>query len=454
MKRNLLRLAFLTSAASLALAAGACGAKKDHNHPGQAGQPETPPTGAKPTDGPPSTGSPNQQADGSITSGGGYVYGYEANPWFIGNTATVRYCVDMDEANFGTSRDAAEKAIETAIGNWKDALKNAEFGHHQEEPLGTLVLGTQDFVKFDCAAEGIDIRFQLGKLSPDQTRKLGNPVKYVASAVQTSYDEENMRGAGFIYVAPEHGALKPDADDVADNFWTIFEGLNLEVVLTHEMGHVFGLSHQNNSIMGATTCEDVITNKTAKNWETTKPYLPMFGVSNYHDFLRVILAAEFKHTTGQVYISPYELKRIFGINLDITPEQNSAIMVLENNKLIIYSQFQSSEPPYLSTRGPAISTFEVSSQGGHTDSFTEIRIPRKQKVMKIPSDAFSDAGYLGGSYQSLDLLEQSFVYLKGYVIDPVTNKKTSVSAQTTDESSIGGGLSVDVIVDGRIEHLD
>ena len=454
MKRNLLRIAFLTSAAGLALAAGSCGAHKDHNHPGQAAQPESPTTGAKPTDGP-ATGTTNQPADGSITSGGGYVYGYEANPWFIGNIATVRYCVDMDEANFGTSRETAEKAIESAIGLWKDALKNAEFGHHQEEPLGTLVLGTQDFVKYDCAADGIDIRFQMGKLSPDQTRKLGNPVKYVASAVQTSYDEENMRGAGFIYVAPQRGALKPDADDVAENFWTVVEGFNLEVVLVHELGHVFGLPHSEDSIMGASVCEETITNKNSNSWEQLRPFIESgrFGGS-FHNFLKGLVGNEFKLTSGELGASPDTVKTTLGVTFESTPEENSASLVLEDKKLIIYSMHQEMESPYVSTRKRVLSTFELTREETKHRTLSSIRIPRKQKIMRIPPDAFSDENYPGGNYQSLNLLMRSDLSISGYVIDPVTNNKTFVTVETqTDFGGFNAQIKVDAVVNGRIEHV-
>jgi hypothetical protein len=456
MKNLTVKLTVLTAAAGILLAVGACAAYTGRKEPGAAGRPDSPSTGSSPTDGPgDGSGAPRQQADGSITSGGGYVYGFQANPWFIGNTATVRYCVDMDESNFGTSREAAEKAIEDAISDWKDVLKKADFSHHNEEPLGTLVLGTQDFVKVNCAADDVDLRFQLGTLTSEQRLKLGNPVKFVASAVQISYDEENMRGAGFIYVAPEHGSLRPEADDLAEGVWSSIEGAILEAVLLHELGHVFGLPHEANSVMAATACEDFVTNKTKKSFESLKPFLPRWGGS-YRSFLRLALMSEFKQTTGERYISLQDLERYFGIKVSESSEANSAVIVLENNQLTIYPQHTSSEPPYLSTRGSAVSRFELIRNGMRSDdSFSEIRIPRKQKIMKIPEDAFYDASYVGGSYRSLDLLRKSEIYVAGYVMDLAGSKKTWTGANLKSGSAIGGwDLSVEVVVDGRIDRLD
>ena len=115
----------------------------------------------KPSDhGPGQSKSPDNvsvQADGTITSGGGYIYGYEANPWFLGNVDKVKYCVDIDEDHFGISRAKAEESIERAVALWKKSFKGATFENHREEPAGTLVIGTQDFEQVSCDEGVVDI---------------------------------------------------------------------------------------------------------------------------------------------------------------------------------------------------------------------------------------------------------------------------------------------------------
>ena len=197
-----------------------------------------------------------QVPEGGATSGGGYVYGYEANPWFLANTKEVTYCVDVDEANFGLSKSRSTEIIRLAIAQWQSALQQATYSTIKSwdfdlgltpsvplEPSEKIELGTQNFTEVSCAGEAIDLRFQLGTLSAKQLTNIGNPRKYVASAVQTGYDEVNMRGQGFIYVAPEIGPLRPDDKNAAGKFWSEIEGIPFQGVVLHELGHVFGFSH-------------------------------------------------------------------------------------------------------------------------------------------------------------------------------------------------------------------
>ena len=199
--------------------------------------------------------------NGVITSGGGHVFGYESNPWFLGNTHSVRYCIDLNEAEFGISKAAAEGAVARAIGLWLKALQTASYPAAIDDKKEVLILGTQTFVKNSCANNDIDVRFQLGTLTAEQRAFLVEPTQFVAAAAQTSYDTKKMRGRGFIYVAPETGSLRPNmgAPDLTNDFWHRNDGINLDMTLIHELGHVFGLQHTSSGFpMGADQCANLV----------------------------------------------------------------------------------------------------------------------------------------------------------------------------------------------------
>ncbi len=214
-----------------------------HQGAGPAG-PNTPDTG---TD-----SSTAQHPQGTITSSGGYLYGFETNPWFLQNTEEVKYCIDMDEENFGVTKEKAQSAITFAIDTWKSQLQKVEydrFGEEELKPWREIRLGTQTFSEVSCDDQNVSLRLQLGKLSEAQKVQVGDPKRYVAKAFETSYDEINMRGAGFIYLAPESGPLRPDEPNAEEHFWTRSDGFSLKYVLMHEMGHVFGFGHSENLLM-------------------------------------------------------------------------------------------------------------------------------------------------------------------------------------------------------------
>jgi hypothetical protein len=205
----------------LFLAAVACGVSlqpQPHSSSDPQGQKPRQPESADQKS-PSTDGNVSNSASGTITSGGGYIYGYESNPWFLGNVNTVRYCIDLDEANFGVRREMAAAAIERSIASWKKTFARAHFARRLEEPVGTLVIGTQNFELVTCSDDAIDLRFQLGRLTDEQKKFVPNPNRFVAVTVEQHYDEENMRGRGFIYVSPESGDLRPVADDLADHYW-------------------------------------------------------------------------------------------------------------------------------------------------------------------------------------------------------------------------------------------
>ena len=66
---------------------------------------------------------------------------------------------------------------------------------------------------------------------------------------RTFYDSRKMLGSGFIYVAPELGALRPDLKEMDSRLWTFSDALRLRLVLIHELGHVFGVRHSGGNDM-------------------------------------------------------------------------------------------------------------------------------------------------------------------------------------------------------------
>lgn len=176
---------------------------------------------------------------GWASSGGDY-FSTAKNPWYLSNTSKVSYCIAADEENFGETTGNVRVQIKKAFQYWKEQFEQAE------KDSDAVELATQKFVETECD-EYTDITFQLGILSPKQKRFLQHPEFSVARTVRTSYDEVNLRGKGFVYVSPETGPLALKALDRENtpilNRWSHAEGKLLEIVLIHEIGHIFGLQH-------------------------------------------------------------------------------------------------------------------------------------------------------------------------------------------------------------------
>lgn len=175
-------------------------------------------------------------------SGGGELNANESNPWYLANTAVVPYCIQIDEANFGTSLSNAKLAIERAIAFWKNDLTYAS------RPVKSLAeVVTQEFRYVDCSADH-SLTFQFGFLSADQQAKFASldthPQHFVGLSIRTDYDVVNLKAKGFVYISPESGPLRFDRDVLVHNPWSGDpSGTLLKFVLMHELGHVFGIPH-------------------------------------------------------------------------------------------------------------------------------------------------------------------------------------------------------------------
>ena len=186
-------------------------------------------------------------------SGGGVIHRDAHNPWFLENTRTVRYCIDLDVDNFGVSATEASQQITAALNEWTAALRLSDddyYAANELEPFGQIRLGSQNFVEVACSdAADLDLRFQLGRLTAEQTANFNNPKEFVGVAVRTEYDIKLLKGRGFIYLSPVSGPLTPNHQRMHPAAWSQHDFMPLKLVLRHELGHVFGIDHQRDTFM-------------------------------------------------------------------------------------------------------------------------------------------------------------------------------------------------------------
>jgi len=204
-------------------------------------------------------GSGSDEGGGALTAGwtssGGELASDAHNPWWIQNTETVRYCIAVDAATVSVDADAIDASLQLAIGYWK-----AQF-----DGDGPVKVVTQTFERVACNAGGeIALHIQAGEGTLDELQRAflaGHLDKIVGIAVRTAYDRVNLRGAGFVY-------LRGDGD----NYQQWRRRQQLTRVLVHELGHVFGLSHVDFSIMDERAPEFWFKDTTL---EPALPELPM-----------------------------------------------------------------------------------------------------------------------------------------------------------------------------------
>ena len=215
---------------------------------------------------------------GWVGGGGGFIRDSE-NPWFLKNTQVVQYCIKIDEKNFGIDRELASERITQAIEYWKKELAISRTNWPAQDEMG---IGTQKFIEVNCSSSA-DVEFLLGMLPDEEAPGDWMPTSFIGVTIRTQYDQENMRGKGFIYISPGSGPLKYKNKELVDNAWTIAEGHVFQTIVMHELGHMFGLSHENGnntSHLMHRSYPEMLLNK--ENWDAesrldSEKYIKIFN---------------------------------------------------------------------------------------------------------------------------------------------------------------------------------
>lgn len=330
-------------------------------------------------------------ATGSTSSGGGSIHRDEGNPWFLENTWVVQYCIDLDEENFGVSTEDASRHVSEAIDDWVAAFKVADDAVYLEgelTPFGQVRVATQKFVEVPCPEGGdLDLRFQLGKLTVSMKQEFKNPEDYIGIAIRTDYDRFELKGRGYVYLSPVSGPLKPDHEGIYPNAWSEMDFLAFRAVLRHELGHVFGVSHSNHTIMDETWPEKLVDERYVREVGSD-----ILRFEAHADLQRFIGHNNNWHSEGCGRKNPISIYSVFGL----TPQNDDCGYVyLQNRQLkILHRSAQDLFPKVIG------SAYFDNSRANVTPMIS-VHLTKDQQVFKVLPDETRRSGLLQGEYRRL-----------------------------------------------------
>lgn len=205
---------------------------------------------------------------GTVTSGGSLIYGDRINPWFTSSNSThsqPTWCLKHDARNFGPDLKTATNAVKRAITAWEPVagVRFQKLPECSAETDLTLLMGSSsDAERAILAAAGFATDEALQNLA--------------GVTVQTQAGTLSRKGKGLIYIAPAAGPMAIKTPDIISQPWTRLDGKLLEILLLHELGHVFGLQHNPGAVglMGQRTVEQLLNRTTVEGIEasTAKKY--------------------------------------------------------------------------------------------------------------------------------------------------------------------------------------
>jgi hypothetical protein len=195
---------------------------------------------------------------------GGEVFRFAKNPWFVKNTKTVSYCIQVDTASVSASEQTVRDVFKEAIAYWKKelAFQGAAIGP------GFASLGTQDFVEQSACDKETPLRILVGHgaLSKDEADWLQEPRRYIGISVRTEYDTVKMAGQGFLFISSDLGPMAyntlPNTDHLVDKAWQ--QKRLLLYAFMHELGHIFGIPHTGSGLMSEVFLDQVLHKRFSK----------------------------------------------------------------------------------------------------------------------------------------------------------------------------------------------
>jgi hypothetical protein len=206
---------------------------------------------------------------GGISSSGGDNFPADANSaWFLGDKE-IRYCFVVSD-DFGVSREEISQAIEFSAQKWRDyiAEKRINDTDYTRNPIydelrdKKLLFQTKAMASCDGTE---DLKFLFGVLTPEVQKHISEYYNPTAFAIRESYDAMKGWGKGFIWFR------RVIDDRNQEPIWK--KEFRLHAMLLHEIGHILGVDHIEDTIMDKTMGEIVwwssLTGEKAKNYFTS-----------------------------------------------------------------------------------------------------------------------------------------------------------------------------------------
>lgn len=182
--------------------------------------------------------------------------------WYADPERVVKYCMEVSPG-FGVTADVAHGTFQRAVARWAEYYKNKEFVLIYRK----VGLSFKFQRSNECDGEQ-DLTIYLGVKSDETEKAAGAFDKPWAFSVQKEYDAKSRWGKGYMWFADAgiySSGRKPFSKQPD---WT--RSGSLEVLMTHELGHVFGIGHIAGTIMDegiAKTVVGKVKNENVPRWK-------------------------------------------------------------------------------------------------------------------------------------------------------------------------------------------